>query len=275
MDDSYGCRWSPKTQGYTSSTRRSANTKSVGMSDASSSTLCLGAGRAYDKAEAARVAAEEFRAEQIAAQKIRLASGERRAMGMHVGKKHAPRPSSGWLSERARSCERAHDRGPRKHRPDKDPLTGPYDPRHLVTTHQFKDHEEPDLVTSGERRPQPATTRAPPTAPGRSKSIGLSHLPGHGGPTRKKGHGGWDVDAWYSGKDPKDHRPIDHTRINGGIRTPAVWDDKTHGFVGTDRMRHQPDSMGHRALLEHEGTRFQEGEIAPYGQALTRSYGGY
>ena len=53
-------------------------------------------------------------------------------------------------------------------------------------------------------------------------------------------------DADYEDKDPIDVRPIVHKRINGGISSPARWDEKTMGFSGTDRMRHYPDSAGFR-----------------------------
>ena len=52
------------------------------------------------------------------------------------------------------------------------------------------------------------------------------------------------------------------TRINGGLRSPAVWHAESHGFIGTDRMRCQPDSMGHHAVGP-DGTRWQEGEARP------------
>ena len=52
-----------------------------------------------------------------------------------------------------------------------------------------------------------------------------------------------------------------NTTINGGISSPGRWDQKTMGYVGTSRMRYQPDTMKHRAVGPN-GTRWQEGEAS-------------
>ena len=39
----------------------------------------------------------------------------------------------------------------------------------------------------------------------------------------------------------------------------------SHGFIGTDRMRFAPDSMGLRRATEKGATKWQEGECDGYG----------
>ena len=64
----------------------------------------------------------------------------------------------------------------------------------------------------------------------------------------RKGHvgassSGWDWDSHYVGKDPVDRRPILNARINGGISSPSRWDQKTQGYVGTDRAPPVPPTV--------------------------------
>jgi hypothetical protein len=213
MDASIACRWDKATQGYIGAYPSSARAR------VQKTTLCLGSGRTWDPAEAARVAAHEAREE--AEWRARRHAGspshgspaehqQARARGKRNKSPSVRESASGWLSERARTNQRDRRPLPRPSRPP--PLQGPWDSRTAKNTGGAGDKQ----------------------APARLKSRNGSSS------------SGWHWDADYSDKDPVDPRPIVGVRINGGLMSPARWDPKTHGYIGTNRMRvHWTDTEAH------------------------------
>jgi len=110
-----------------------------------------------------------------------------------------------------------------------EPLQGPYDPRAL------------------EQRRLGPTGRDPTDEP---LSRAFEHEAGTHGNKKADRTVGWAKDGDYVDKQPKDARGVLQTRINGGMASPAQWDPITHGFIGTDSMRIQPDSTGFRQVGE-------------------------
>ena len=102
------------------------------------------------------------------------------------------------------------------------------------------------------RKPQPRPSRPPPLAgpipemwEARSANVQSGVASGKDITTdevrkgfKGKSASGFSHDADYADKDPVDTRPIVNVRINGGIMSPSRWDQKTSGFIGTDRMRY-------------------------------------
>lgn len=231
-----------ETHGYlrTTQTQTIEDTRSPGRIGSKKSTLKLGGGWKWDPAEAARVAAEERRAEQAAASGVAASEAAQRrnvknksTQGQEIrpsASKSTERIDAGWLSEAARTNPREQNtRGPVLRSWRAEPLAGPHDPRAL------------------ERRRLGASGFDPSDVP---LARNLEHEAGtHGnkGASRLSANT-WGKDADYADKQPKDARAILQTRINGGHASPATWDPISHGFVGTDAMRIQPDSTGYRSV---------------------------
>lgn len=216
-------RWNPRSNGFSHRTVPKAKQSNAGQERTS---LCLGSGLSWDPAEAARVAAAEARAERGGENEAAPESTRRspaRPRSASAGRQKGPRVSrkpDGWLSLEVRTNQ--PDRSTPHARPsDPPPLQGPRDPRVLARTFRTLDAEDDPSDDAGKTRKG---------SQGKSRS-------------------GWNWDADYEDKDPVDARAIMHKRINGGISSPARWDEKTMGFFGTDRMRHLPDSAGFRKTV--------------------------
>jgi hypothetical protein len=216
--------WSPETQGF------SRRTASAGKNATETTSLCLGAGLPYDKAEEARVAAEEARvaAEEAHRERATGASAASRRSPYRNAKGRQGSPAQrraearatdrhtipiGWLSFEARTLTKDTTAAPTYPTGSAVPLQGPLDPRVLGRTFRSLEVvDDPSDDASKVRK-------------------------GHSG----KSTSGWTWDADYEDKNLVDPRPILHTRINSGITSPTVWDPKSYGYVGTDRMRVQDD----------------------------------
>ena len=216
MDVDVGLRWDPVTQGYTGRTSRPRDTQSPGKSP-HKSTLCLGGGFNWDPAEAARVAAEERKADAAKAARATskpksTAVANTRTSTPEYDRTRQREYHGGWLSERSRTNQREYNKAsPEMLRAQPSAIEGPYDPRIMGNRRLVVGMGHPDIPEHNRKESAEAKL------PTRTESARRT----------KKNAAGWDVDASYVDKDPVDARPstplpLEHTaKYHRTARIPA------------------------------------------------------